>query len=174
MEWFQAGPLFQSARRFGDTASYVYFIGEGDDGPVKIGSAKDPITRLRQMQTGNSRRLKVEYVLLGDAFLERLLHEQWEHLAIRTARAKDKPHLPPGTEWFEPQIREALFPVIATAAEGQIRVLDESPGDVAADDLERPVRLAHAEHGIVLTPRDQVHLLGRHGGYVLQSRRSRI
>jgi hypothetical protein len=72
--WQQVSPVFESARGVGGI-SFVYFIGESDDGSLKIGTSKDPISRLRGMQTGNPRRLRIEHVLVGSSHLEKLLHE---------------------------------------------------------------------------------------------------
>lgn len=38
---------------------YLYLISEGEDGPVKIGMAHSPSFRLRALQIGNPRRLKL-------------------------------------------------------------------------------------------------------------------
>lgn len=69
---------------------FVYFIQEGEDGPIKIGWAKDPRRRLASMQSGNPRRLH----LLGAIktkrrLLERELHDRFieDHLT---------------GEWFSP------------------------------------------------------------------------
>lgn len=53
--WPQVSQLFEAVRHF-DNPSFVYLIGEAD-GPLKIGVSKDPIARLRGMQTGNPQRL---------------------------------------------------------------------------------------------------------------------
>ena len=98
--WQHVSALFEVARQIAN-ASFVYVIAE-EDGPIKIGSAVDPILRLRSLQTGNPRRLRVEHVLLGDADLERLLHELWEPFAIKSARVqrRQRPDAAPGTEGF--------------------------------------------------------------------------
>jgi hypothetical protein len=70
--WRRVSDVFDAARQIRN-CKFVYFIGEDDDGPVKIGVAKDPISRLRAMQTGNPRRLRVEHVLVGDMDVEKLL-----------------------------------------------------------------------------------------------------
>lgn len=172
--WPQVTELFNEARRLEGT-SFVYFIGEyEDDGPVKIGVAKDPIKRLRQMQTGNPRRLRVEYVLLGFRDTEKLLHELWEPFAISSARTRRRVDAAPGTEWFRPEVRERLFPIIETAVVGQVKHLQRREGNINADSTERIIRGAHIEHGFVATGREPIRLLARGAGYINLARRSRI
>lgn len=54
---------------------WVYFIGEGAHGPVKIGYALNSVRkRLKTLQTGQARRLVVLLVMEGDMKLEAWLH----------------------------------------------------------------------------------------------------
>jgi hypothetical protein len=152
----------------------VYFIGETDDGPLKIGVSKDPISRLRGMQTGNPRRLRLEWVLLGGLAIEKLLHEFWEPFAVLSARSVGKVGAAPGTEWFNPEVRNELVPIIAAAVEQQLLYLQEATTTYAEDDLERIIRDAHADSGFVAQGRDEVRLLAHTAGYVIASRPSRI
>lgn len=39
--------------------SYVYLIAESDNGPVKIGVAKNPGARIVELQVGNPKRLRL-------------------------------------------------------------------------------------------------------------------
>jgi hypothetical protein len=169
--WKQVAPLFDAARAYGN-ASFVYVIGEADDGPIKIGVSKDPISRLRTMQTGNPRRLRIEYVLMGDTNIERLLHELWEPFAIFSARTAGKPDAAPGTEWFTPDTRKTLLPIVATASTDQVARLKASEPP-SFDDLEVAVRDAHAAHGFVAHRRHEVRLLAAGSGYLVR-RPSRI
>lgn len=62
--------------------SFVYLI-QGDPGtPVKIGVAKDPLKRMRELQTGNPSKLHLQYVIPGDAGLERHLHNRARRGAV--------------------------------------------------------------------------------------------
>jgi hypothetical protein len=140
--WNQVGGLFDAARIF-DGACFIYLIGEQDDGPFKIGFSKDPIGRLRTMQTGNPRRLRIEYVLVGDMALEKLLHELWESYAILSSASKAKPGAAPGTEWFRPEAREGILPIFADATQRQIAYLRQpgrnvSHGCAGAHRAQRP------------------------------------
>lgn len=164
--WNQVSGLFDAARPYAD-ACFVYFIGETDDGPLKIGHSKDPVARLRTMQTGNPRRLRIEYVLVGDMPLEKLLHELWEPFAVISSRSVGKPGAAPGTEWFKPEARDTLLPIIADAVSRQIECLS-GPPDVGFGTLERIVRDAHAESGFVARGRDEVRLLAQGAGYVVR------
>jgi hypothetical protein len=67
-----AGPARQ------ERASFVYFIQDGDDSPVKIGVAADPEQRRRELQTGNYRRLAIRLVIPGDSALEAELHRRFK------------------------------------------------------------------------------------------------
>jgi hypothetical protein len=169
--WAQVAPLFEAARGYGQM-SYVYVIGE-EDGPLKIGTAKDPIARLRGLQTGNPRRLRVEYVLVGDAHIEKLLHEMWESFAIFSSRHTGNSDAAPGTEWFKPEIREKLLPIVKTAITAQIDRLAQG-GNITSAEMETIIREAHGAHDFVAHKRDEVVLLAQGAGYVIASRPSRI
>ena len=172
VNWQRVAPAFDVARRI-ENPVFVYFIGEDEDGPIKIGSAKDPILRLRALQTGNPRRLQVEYVLIGGAPLERLLHELWEPFAVRSKRGQKVDALP-GTEWFTADARPQLEPILKTAGERQVELVAMTTTEILLPaELERVVREAHAEHGYTAEGRDEVRLLGAGSGYTIR-RRSRI
>lgn len=170
--WPQVSGLFEATRNL-DKASFVYFIGEAD-GPIKIGVSKDPISRLRTMQTGNPRRLRIEHVLLGDMAIEKLLHEFWEPHAIFSSRAAGRPNAAPGTEWFNPDARGTLLPIIETAAKRQVEHLAEAAPTVKCEDMDRIVRDAHYDNGFIPQGRDETRVLASGAGYVLLSRPSRI
>lgn len=168
LDWQRTSPIFAAARA-DDFRSFVYVIGEENDGPVKIGKAADPIDRLRTMQTGNSRRLRVEAVLIGDRLVERLLHEIWEPHAIRSVRKRGKVDAPPGTEWFNAEIRRDLLRAIETAAADQIAALEISSAVESYEDLARIVLEAHRKHhDLVVHHRDEVRLLAEGAGTVVQ------
>jgi hypothetical protein len=168
--WNNVSGLFDAVRPY-EAPCFVYFIGE-EHGPIKIGHSKDPIGRIRSMQTGNPRRLRIEHVLLGDMSLEKLLHEFWEPYAIRSAAKAGKPNASPGTEWFTPEVRESLLPIVADASDRQAQYL-QSVERAGIDHLERLVRDAHADSGFIAQGRDEVRLLGLNIGYSV-NRPSRI
>lgn len=170
--WKQVSALFEAARPYGN-ATFVYLIGEVDDGPVKIGLSTDPIGRLRTMQTGNPRRLRVEYVLVGDMATEKLLHEFWEPFAIVSSGSEGKPNAAPGTEWFKHEARIDILPIIADAVGRQIDYLREQTTEYFYRDLEQLVRDAHADSGIVFKVRQQERFLAQGAGYY-ERRPSRI
>jgi hypothetical protein len=147
--WHQVAPLFEAARRWLN-ASFIYFIGEPDSGPIKIGFSGDPIGRLRNMQVGNPRRLRMEYVLVGGMETEKLLHQLWEPHAILSANRKGLPGTAPGTEWFKPTAREQLLPIVAEAARFQADLLNaDRPEPASFEEMEWAVREAHARSGFV-------------------------
>ena len=67
----------------------VYFIQEGEDGPIKIGMAGNPEKRLKGLQTGHARQLRMLCSCPGGAPLEALYHRRYS-----------KHHLQ--GEWFDP------------------------------------------------------------------------
>lgn len=60
----------------------VYFIRRGLTGDVKIGSASDPVKRLKQLQTGQSAPLRLMRLFCGELQEERALHARFAHLSI--------------------------------------------------------------------------------------------
>jgi hypothetical protein len=69
--------------------TWVYAIQQGEDGPIKIGSAKDPDERLATLQCGNPQKLIGVAAWEAPLAHERALHGAFSHLRIRG-------------EWFEP------------------------------------------------------------------------
>lgn len=69
--------------------TYLYFIQQGEEGPIKIGVSKHPDKRLRELQTANA----VELVLLGThkgiRSDEKRIHKMFENNRL-------------SGEWFEP------------------------------------------------------------------------
>lgn len=167
--WQNVAPLFREAETIGNP-EYVYFIGEPDAGAFKIGHSKDPIGRLRSMQTGNPRRLRIEYVLIGATTLEKLLHEVWRDHAIISTRQAGKVDAPSGTEWFDPAARTDLEPIMQTAVQKHVDYLAAiRKGRVSKPnfgDFERLVREAHSHHNFVMKRPDIPLLLGQTVGYV--------
>ena len=137
--WKEVSDLFNVARGVrlrGDKAlRFVYVMSEDDEGPVKIGVAADPVGRLRTMRTGNPRRLRLEFVLLGDHTVEGLLHELWAPFRFTG-------------EWFRGECRPALFPILRDAVSAQVAYLSE-PRTVSFDKLRDITRAAHGENPLV-------------------------
>lgn len=67
----------------------VYFIQQGLDGPIKVGTADNPDGRLSQLQTAHVEKLYLRAVRRGGYELERQLHERFAAGRIRG-------------EWFRP------------------------------------------------------------------------
>ena len=65
------------AWRTAGVTQFVYFIQEADGGPVKIGTAADPLKRCAMLQCGNHRELIVRYAIPGDATVETSLHHRF-------------------------------------------------------------------------------------------------
>jgi predicted GIY-YIG superfamily endonuclease len=66
-----------------DETEYVYFIQSGSNGSVKIGLSNDPERRLRQLQTGNLRELRLRHVVPGTRGTENDLHVRFAPARIR-------------------------------------------------------------------------------------------
>jgi hypothetical protein len=61
----------------------VYLIRAGETGPVKIGKADDPYTRLGDLQVANYEKLKLLRIWEGGVVEEAALHEMFDDLWIR-------------------------------------------------------------------------------------------
>jgi hypothetical protein len=59
-----------------DKPLFIYFI-QDESGPVKIGLALKPWTRLGELQVGNPRDLELKAVILGSVETEEMLHSHW-------------------------------------------------------------------------------------------------
>ena len=77
----------------------IYFIQFGTDGPIKIGTAVDPIVRLRTLQTGTPEPLTLLAVVPGGRTREAEVHRALAH------------HRRSG-EWFEPD--DEVFEFVRT------------------------------------------------------------
>ena len=70
--------------------SVVYFIQEGNDGPIKIGVSDNVQARLQKLQTAHAKRLRLLYTMPGTQQDERRMHYAFEALRIQN-------------EWFAPE-----------------------------------------------------------------------
>ncbi|MDH5651290.1 MAG: GIY-YIG nuclease family protein [Gammaproteobacteria bacterium] len=65
---------------------YTYFIIENEDNDIhriKIGFSKEPAKRIKELQTGNSRKLALMgWIETGDASLEKRLHKKFKSSRI--------------------------------------------------------------------------------------------
>jgi hypothetical protein len=62
---------------------FVYFI-QDDRGPVKIGRAGDPLTRLSELQCGNPFKLTLRAVILAfTEDVEQRIHDMWRTAHVR-------------------------------------------------------------------------------------------
>ena len=69
--------------------NHLYLMQAGDDGPVKVGRANDPIRRMAVLQSGCAQRINLRAVLPGRGSEERAVHEAFRHLRLHG-------------EWFTP------------------------------------------------------------------------
>lgn len=79
--WYtdEAWEMFRYVRQNKRESPFVYVVSERDDPEslLKIGTAKDPTSRVSSMQTGNPRSLGILRVVAGDRELELTLHARW-------------------------------------------------------------------------------------------------
>jgi hypothetical protein len=78
------------------TVDMIYFIQEGNAGPIKIGFAIDPWKRIEQIQIGNSEKLNMLRTIPGNKKREREIHK------LLSAYKKRG-------EWYEPTIEVIEF-----------------------------------------------------------------
>jgi hypothetical protein len=89
-------------------SSFVYFIRQGEKGPIKIGFAADPQKRKQQLQTSSSDTLHTLLVLPGTFQTEAHYHARFATLRLRG-------------EWFRPE-PELLEFIEKTRAENLARL----------------------------------------------------
>lgn len=82
----------------------VYFIQAGDGGEIKIGTAQNPWARLKELQTGNGKQLRLLAVVPGGPREEGELHDRFRAHGIRG-------------EWFAPHAEIITFVEGVTAAQ---------------------------------------------------------
>ena len=84
---------------------YIYFIQEGDNGPIKIGISRDPENRVRAIQVSCSKTTKLLCSVLGTVEKESALHEQFKNIRLHG-------------EWFKPSKELVDFIAKLKSAEG--------------------------------------------------------
>ena len=165
INWEYAALRLQGMRR--GAMPFVYFIAEPDPGYVKIGTAVDPVKRLRELQTGNPRRLRIERVIYGNAEHERVLHAYFRGWMAEGKRQATtfKPTHAKDTEWFAPEARERLLEAADRIWDCQCDLGSEN-GALTVQQLHEAVGEAMTELGYELRQQDVTRLLGRTSGYV--------
>ena len=82
----------------------VYFVQQGNKGPIKIGTSINPLRRLSELQTSHHEQLNIIGVVEGDKTVEKVFHKLFEKFRLYG-------------EWFKPSkdIIDCLltFPQIA-------------------------------------------------------------
>jgi hypothetical protein len=93
--------------KFGKHMSRVYFIGRGEDGPIKIGIAHDPEKRRIDLQVAVPEELYILAAFRGDIAVERMLHAIFEPDHIRGEWFRRSPAL---VEFIGHLTKPALYP----------------------------------------------------------------
>jgi hypothetical protein len=101
----ELGAAVERAQSGADTRE-VYFVRAGDDGPIKIGYAREPQRRLNAMQADNHMQLHLLATLPGGPELERALHYFFAPLRVRG-------------EWFRNAPPLSTFVALVTEAEAE-------------------------------------------------------
>jgi hypothetical protein len=105
--------------------SFVYVMEGEAGGPIKVGRAKDPWARARDLQTGNPYTLRVLHVLIGDHELEWQLHHR-----LKDSRLQGEWfHGPAVPEFLEFIQALAKFMVSTFMATGQLPAFQQFGGE---------------------------------------------
>jgi hypothetical protein len=72
-------------RPFGSNVKrgHIYFIQQGDSGPIKIGFSTRPKERLRTLQTAHTDKLNMLHCELGSEADEARLHRKFSNIHIK-------------------------------------------------------------------------------------------
>ncbi len=140
--WFRHLTYWREA---GYTDGYAYVIRAGEDGPVKIGKALDPESRLSELQTAAWVRLRLLHIMPGYGKTEAALHDQ-----LKDSRLEG--------EWFDGPEVEALLETLDEMNEAVISHHRET-GEIITP--KRPQKKRPARKGIPS---------GAYFGHGLQSR----
>lgn len=89
--------------------TFVYFIQQGEDGPVKIGTAKDPRVRLSELGCGNPEPLYIRAIVLGDRTTEQQYHHDWAQARLTG-------------EWFGHGAQEIIITLAQQASHEQMEM----------------------------------------------------
>jgi hypothetical protein len=87
-----------------DDPTYVYVIGESEEGPVKIGRSNSPLYRMSMLQGGNGRKLSLYYFEEAKDRSRAHLHEQHVHFIFEDKRMVG--------EWFDISVAEAIQAIL--------------------------------------------------------------
>src|SRR5574341_1136092 len=103
----------------------IYFIQQGEFGPIKIGYSADPVGRLRNLATSTHVELRMLATVDGDADDERALHEKFAHHRIRR-------------EWFKPAAEILAYIGLTESIPGKIHrePIDTARPTASLGDLE--------------------------------------
>lgn len=87
----------------------VYFIQQGEDGPVKIGYGEDPKIRLGQLQIGNPEPLRIIRVLDAGQEAEAFLHRKFKRQRLRGEWFSYHPDMARIGDPYEPEDKKPKF-----------------------------------------------------------------
>lgn len=94
----------------GDKPTFVYFVREAGSDVVKIGFSKRPYSRIREIQTGNSRPLEVIAEVQADPIVEQRILSR-----LRDSKTRDR-NKPRKGEWVKlPGVTPAMVRELVAA-----------------------------------------------------------
>ncbi len=74
-------PILGAGSELGNRPGYIYFVTDGE--AIKIGISGDPLGRIKNMQTGSPRELRLLAAIAGSEAAETELHRKFAHLNVR-------------------------------------------------------------------------------------------
>ena len=80
--------------------TWLYFIQADEDGPVKVGTAINPVGRMAGFQTGNHHQLHLRRKVWIHPLSEREIHSRVLNPSLRIRN-----------EWYEPSVLDSLIPL---------------------------------------------------------------
>ena len=114
----------------------VYFIRAGENGPVKIGQAADPASRLFDFQSGHYEILLLVRQILGGRREERALHHTYRALRIRG-------------EWFRwCETMATVIPDLAGAPDTHVSALRTFMDDHNLTEVQMAERLGISQSAV--------------------------
>lgn len=103
----------------------VYFIQDGDDGPIKIGFSKTPQVRIAAIQVNHAREIKILAITDGEREDERKIHQSLANHHIRG-------------EWFLPS--DDVLSAAMAAKQVPPRIVAAAPIPPPSDVPRHPLR----------------------------------
>jgi hypothetical protein len=119
-------------------AQKTYFIYDGEY--IKIGRARSPRHRLKELQTGNPRELRLLVILPTDREAE--YHKRFSHLRVKGTEW----HTPAEEIWHEVVSLQQAEEASSSAREAEIALMDEKRWGLFCAKVEKIIRNRRLKH----------------------------